>query len=196
MASRIATEYVNASLTLPEADLPKWLDFCETHQLGLQVFVLDNGSQEVVLEDADGGESVRLTFQHHQGSYRCSLTCRVKKPRLTQTLREMISRFRGDAVVNRIYSGFTMVYHYMNGSVVRIAECKNSQVRTVFERRNLLSRLEAQFRLCSVEEEIGRLKQSVNGLLDRRNRTDEPAILKEIDESLKIHSKMLFILEA
>lgn len=196
MASRIATEYVNASVTLPEADLRKWMDFCETHELKLQVFVLENGNQEVVLEDVAGGESVRLTLQHSEGCYRGSLTCRVKQPRLTQTLREMISRFKGDAVVNRIYRGFTMVYHYIGGRVVRIAENKNNELRTVYEYRDTLGKLEAQFRLCSVEEEIGRLWQSVNELLDRRNREDKPEILKEIDESLKLHSRMLFILEA
>lgn len=196
MASRIATEYVNASLTLPEAEMRKWLDFCGTHELRMQVFVLDNGNQEVVLEDVAGGESVRLTFQHAEGSYRCSLTCRVVQPRLTRTLREMISRFKGDAVVNRIYAGFTMVYHYLQGRVVRIVECKKNQVRTVYEYRDPLRRLEAQFKLCSVEEEIGRLKESVNDLLDRRNAADNPAVLKEIDESLKYHSRMLFILEA
>ncbi len=196
MASRIATEYVNASLTLPEAEMPKWMALCGTHQLRLQVFVLDNGNQEVVLEDEAGGESIRLSFERSEGKYRCSLTCRVERPKLTQTLREMISRFKGDAVVNRIYEGFTMVYHYLRGSVVRIAECKGSQIRTVYEYRDTLGRLEAQFKLCSVEEEIERLKQSVNDLLDRRNRSDDSAALTEIDESLKYHSRLLFVLEA
>lgn len=196
MAGRIATEYVNAVLTLPEAEMPRLIAFCRTQQLRLQVFVLDNGNQEVVLEDEAGGESLRLNFERFGGGYRCSLTCRVVKPNLTNTLRKMVSSFKGDAVVNRIYNGFTMVYHYMQGSVVRIAECKDGAVRTVYEWRDPLGRLEAQFKLCSVEEEIASLRQSVNDLLDRRNRTQDEAEKSEIDERLKYHSRMLFILEA
>lgn len=196
MAIRIATEYVHASLTLPEAEWTRWMDFCAARQLKPQVFVLENGSQEVVLEDVAGGESVRLMFEHHNGSYRCALRCRVKQPRLTQTLREMISRFKGDALVNRIYAGFTMVYHYQSGAVVRIEESRAGEIRTVYERRHRLSRLEARFRLCTVEEEIGKLKHSVNELLDRRNQADEPAVLEEIDENLRACSRRLFILEA
>jgi hypothetical protein len=51
MAQRVATEYVNASLTLTEAEMPKLISLCEIQQLRLQVFVLDNGNQEVVLEE-------------------------------------------------------------------------------------------------------------------------------------------------
>ena len=197
MASRIATEYVLASLTLPEAAWSGWMDFCAARQLRPQVFVLDNGNQEVVLEDVAGGESVRWTFQQEGGTYRCSMTGRVMRPNLTRTLHEMISTFKGDAVVNRIYKGFTMVYHYREGLVARIAECRDGRViRIVYERRHRLSSLEERFRLQAVEEEIGRLKATVNELLDRRNRTAEPAALNEIDESLRAVSRKLFILEA
>jgi hypothetical protein len=196
MAQRVATEYVNANLTVPETEMPRLLAQCGTQQLRLQVFVLDNGNQEVVLEDDAGGESIRLTFERSEGNYRCSLTCRVVQPKLTNALRKMVSAFKGDAVVNRIYEGFTMVYHYMQGSVVRIAECRGSTVRTVFEYRDTIGRMEALFQLCSVEDEIGRLKQSVNELLDRRNRLTDPASVRDIDERLKYHSRLLFVLEA
>ncbi|WP_123041312.1 non-ribosomal peptide synthetase module [Cohnella candidum] len=196
MAQRVATEYVNANLTVPETDMPRLLALCGAQQLRLQVFVLENGNQEVVLEDDAGGESIRLTFERSEGNYRCRLTCRVVQPKLTNVLRKMVSAFKGDAVVNRIYEGFTMVYHYMQGAVIRIAECKGNAVRTVFEYRDTLGRMEAQFQLCSVEEEIGRLKQSVNELLDRRNRAADPGSIREIDERLKYHSRLLFVLEA
>ncbi len=196
MAHRVATEYVNVNLTVPEADMPRLIGLCESQQLKLQVFVLENGNQDFAIEDGASGESVRMTFERSNGDYRCRLTCRVVQPKLTNALRRMVQIYRGDAVVNRIYAGFTMVYHYRRGSVVRIAECKDGAVRTVFEHRDSVGLLEAQFNLRSVEEEIAHLKQSVNELLDRRNSLIDSSATDEIDERLKLHSRLLFALEA
>ncbi len=196
MAQRVATEYVNANLQLSEAEMPKLISMCELQQLRLQVFVLDNGNQEVVLEDESVGESIRLTFERADGRFRCSLTCRVVHPKLANALRNLVATFRGDAVVNRIYQGFTMIYHYIQGKVARIVECKGTNLRTVFEHRDTAGRLQTLFNLLSVEEEINRLRNSVNDLLDLRNQTEEPGLIREIDQSLKYHSRMLFALEA
>ncbi|WP_239615186.1 non-ribosomal peptide synthetase module [Cohnella mopanensis] len=196
MAQRVATEYVNASLTLTEADMSRLISLCESQQLRLQVFVLDNGNQEVVLEEDAGGESIRLTFERSNGQYRCVLTCRVVQPKLTNALRKLVSSFKGDAVVNRIYQGFTMVYHYIQGNVARIVESKGTLLRTVFEHKDTLGRLESQFKLFSVEDEIDRLRGSVNELLDIRNQTKEPGLIVDIDQRLKCHSRLLFSLEA
>ncbi|MCD9022733.1 non-ribosomal peptide synthetase module [Cohnella silvisoli] len=196
MAQRVATEYVNASLSLTEAEMPRLISLCEIQQLRLQVFILDNGNQEVVLEDDAGGESIRLTFERTNGEYRCVLSCRVVQPKLTNTLRKLVASYKGDAVVNRIYPSYTMVYHYIRGAVVRIVESKGTLLRTVFEQRDTVGRLESQFHLCSVEEEINRLRGSVNELLDIRNQTKEPEMIVEIDQRLKYHSRLLFALEA
>lgn len=196
MAHRVATEYVNASLTLTEAEMPRLISLCETQQLRLQVFILDNGTQEVVLEDDAGGESIHLTFERSDGEYRCVLTCRVVQLKLTNTLRKLVSSFKGDAVVNRIYPSYTMVYHYIRGAVVRIVESNGVHLRVVFEHRDTLGFMENQFNLCSVEEEINRLRGSVNELLDMRNQMRDPQTIAEIDQSLKYHSRMLFTLEA
>lgn len=196
MAKRIATEYVNANLKVPMADMPRLIALCGAQQLRLQVFVLDNGNQEVVLEDDAGGESIRLNFERTEGHYQCSLTCRVVQTQMTNILRKMVAAFKGDAVVNRIYEGFTMVYHYVQGSVVRIAECRENVIRTVYEYQDTLGKMESQFKLCSVEDEIAKIRQSVNELLDRRNRRKDPATVGEIDECLKYHSRLLFALEA
>ncbi|WP_373231402.1 non-ribosomal peptide synthetase module [Cohnella sp.] len=196
MAHRVATEYVNASLTLTEAEMPRLITLCEIQQLKLQVFVLDNGNQEVVLEEDAGGESIRLTFERINEEYRCTLTCRVVQPKLTNTLRKLVSFFKGDAIVNRIYPSYTMVYHYIRGAVVLIVENNGTQTRTVFEHKDTLGRMESQFNLCSVEEEINRLRGSVNELLDIRNQLKDPEQIAEIDLSLKYHSRLLFTLEA
>jgi len=196
MAQRVATEYVNASFTLPESEMPRLISLCQLQQLKMQVFVLDNGNQEVVLGDDAGGETIRLTFERMNGQYRCVLTCRVVQPNLNNALRKLVSSFKGDAVVNRIYPGFTMVYHYIRGAVVRIVECSGNNVRTVFEHRDTVGALEAQFKLISVEGEIERLRGAVNELLDIRNQTQDARQIADIDEKLKYHSRMLFALEA
>lgn len=196
MAKRVATEYVNASLTLTEAEMRSLTSLCGTQQLRQQVFVLDNGNQEMVLEDEAGGESIRLTFERRGGRYRCSLSCRVVQPGLTDTLRKMVSSFKGDAVVNRIYPGFTMVYHYLGGKVVRIVECKGETIRTVFEQRSTVSVMESQYQLCAVEEEIAIVRNAVNELLDQRNAATDAAQIADIDEKLRHHSRLLFALEA
>ncbi|TVY04040.1 non-ribosomal peptide synthetase module [Cohnella terricola] len=196
MAQRVATEYVNACLSLTEAEMPKLISLCEVQQLRLQVFVLDNGNQEVVMEDEVGGESIRLTFERVNGQFRCALTCRVIHLKLTNALRKLVSTFKGDAVVNRIYQGFTMIYHYIQGNVARIIECKGSTFKTVFEYRNTVGRLESLYQSCSVEEEIERLRGSVNELLDLRNQTKETGLIREIDQRLKYQSSLLFSLEA
>ncbi len=196
MAQRVATEYVNANLQLTETEMLQLLSICELQQLRLQVFVLDNGNQEVVLEDESVGESIRLTFERVDGQFRCSLTCRVVHPKLTNALRKLVATFKGDAVVNRIYQGFTMIYHYIEGKVARIAEHKGMTLRTVFEHRDTAGQLESLFNLLSVEEEITRLRGSVNDLLDMRNQTKDSELIREIDDSLTSHSRMLFALEA
>jgi len=196
MAQRVATEYVNASLQLMETEMPKLISMCELQQLRLQVFVLDNGNQEVVMKDESVGESIRLTFERADGRFHCSLSCRVVHPKLTNALRKLVATFRGNAVVNRIYPGFTMIYHYIQGKVVRIVESKESVLRTVFEHRDTAGRLETLFNLLSVEEEINRLRGSVNELLDLRNQTIDPGLIREIDQSLEYHSRMLFAMEA
>ncbi|THF83777.1 non-ribosomal peptide synthetase module [Cohnella fermenti] len=196
MAERVATEYVNATLKLTEADMQALFALSDSLELRHQVFVLDTGSHEWVLEDDSAGESLRLSFERENGIYVCALSCRVVKPRLTNFLRKLVSTFRGDAVVNRIYTGFTMVYHYRSGKVVRIAECKGGEIRTVFEQRNSIGLMEEQFKLCDVEREIGIAWQSVNELLDLRNRAVAEAEIAEIDARLKRHSQLLFALEA
>ncbi|RUS47624.1 non-ribosomal peptide synthetase module [Cohnella sp. AR92] len=196
MAERVATDYVHATLKLTEAEMPALFALSETQQLRMQVFVLDTGNHELMLEDAAAGESVRMKFERVDGMYVCTLSCKVVMPKLTNFLRKLVSTFRGDAVVNRIYPGFTMIYHYLNGKVIRIAECKGEEVHTVFEYRNTLGLIEEQFKRRHVEQEIGIVRHAVNELLDLRNRSDSESEILEIDERLKHHSRLLFALEA
>ena len=66
MAKRLATEYVNAKLQLTNEEMAEFIRLFEEQQIHLQVLVLDNGNQELVLEDVAGREEVRLTFERQQ----------------------------------------------------------------------------------------------------------------------------------
>ncbi|MGM0880008.1 MAG: non-ribosomal peptide synthetase module [Bacillota bacterium] len=196
MAKRLATEYVNAKLQLTNDEMAEFIRLFEEQQLRLQVLVLDNGNQELVLEDVAGREEVRLTFERQQDYYVCVLTCRLIGPRLTNAMRKAVSAFRGNAIVNRIYSHYTMIYHYMNGTVLKIVESSKTGERVVFEFKDTLGQLERVFRSRLIEREISLINSAVNELLDLRNQTKEAGEIGEIDERLTELTRKLFVLEA
>lgn len=196
MAQRLATEYVKACLQLTEEEMAGFVRFFGDQHIRLQVRVLEGGNQEVVLEDVAGKEEVRLTFERNQDLYVCVLSCRLVHPKLTNALRKAISKFRGDAVVNRIYPNYTMVYHYSQGAVHKIIENSNGQSRVVFELKNTALLLEAQFRSIQVEGQIRHIQNSINELLDLRNQAVSQAEIEAIDLRLKQHTHALFVLEA
>ncbi|WP_424768117.1 non-ribosomal peptide synthetase module [Paenibacillus sp. sgz302251] len=196
MAKRLATEYVNAKLQLTNEEMAKFIRMFEEQQLRLEVLVLDNGNQELVLEDVAGMEEVRLTFERQQNYYVCVLTCRFVGLRLTNAMRKAVSAFRGSAIVNRIYSHYTMIYHYMNGSVIKIVESSKTGDRVVFEFKDTLGQLERVFRSRLIEREIGLINNAVNELLDLRNQTKDAKEIYRIDERLTELTSKLFVLEA
>ncbi|NIK75989.1 hypothetical protein FHS15_001096 [Paenibacillus castaneae] len=196
MAKRLATEYVNAKLQLTNEEMAEFIRLIEEQQLRLQVLVLDNGNQELVLEDVAGREEVRLTFERQQAYYVCELSCRIVGPRLTNAMRKAVSAFRGNAIVNRIYSHYTMIYHYKNGSVLKIVESSKTGDRVVFEFKDTLGQLERVFRSRLIEREIGLINSAVNELLDLRNQARTGEEIRIIDERLANLTHKLFVLEA
>ncbi|MNZ82985.1 hypothetical protein D3C78_1017010 [compost metagenome] len=196
MAKRLATEYVNAKLQLTNEEMVKFIGLFEEQQIRLEVLVLDNGNQELVLEDAAEREEVRLTFERQKDYYVCVLSCRLVGPRLTNAMRKAVSAFRGSAIVNRIYSHYTMIYHYRNGSVQKIIESTKAGERIVFEYKDTLGQLERVYQSRLIEREIGLLSGAVNELLDLRNQTKDAAEIGKIDERLTELTRKLFILEA
>ncbi|MFD0588315.1 non-ribosomal peptide synthetase module [Paenibacillus sp. GCM10027627] len=196
MAKRLATEYVNAKLQLKHEEMARFIALMEDQQLRLQVLVLDNGNQELVLHDVAGREEVRLSFERQQDFYVCELTCRLVEPRLTNALRKAVSAFKGNATVNRIYSHYTMIYHYRNGAVHKIVESSGASERVVFEHKDTLGQLERVFHSRLIEREIGLINGAVNELLDLRNQTRDKAEIAAIDERLTELTRKLFVLEA
>ncbi|GJM79243.1 hypothetical protein HMSSN139_17390 [Paenibacillus sp. HMSSN-139] len=79
MAQRLATEYVNASMRLTEVQMSQFVHKVYDPHVRQRVKVLDNGGQEVVLED-DGGEEVHLPFERVDGYYICEMSFRLENP--------------------------------------------------------------------------------------------------------------------
>ncbi|MBD2844638.1 non-ribosomal peptide synthetase module [Paenibacillus sp. IB182496] len=196
MAQRIATEYVKACLRLTEEEMSRFVRFFGDQHVRLQVRVLEGGNQELVLEDEAGKEEVRLTFERQKDVYVGVLSCRLVHPKLTNALRKAMSMFKGDAIVNRIYPSYTMIYYYTGGAVRKIVEQSRGAARVVFELKDTIGELERRFRSTGVEQDIVRIKQAINELLDLRNQTQHARELAAIDDRLRKHAQALFVLEA
>lgn len=196
MAKRLATEYVNARLQLSADDLDRFVRFVGSQNIRTRVRVVGCGNQEMALVDETNGEEVSLTFEQRDDRFVCELSCRLVHPKLTNALRRAVSAFRGDAVVNRIYSGFTMTYYYKRGAVHKIVEHGRDGVRVVFERRDTVGELESLYRNRQVEMEIERIQDAIDELLDLRNQCTAPGEKQAVDERLRQYTKRLFILEA
>jgi len=196
MAKRLATEYVKACLQLTSQEMAKFVRFMGDQSVRMQVRVLENGNHELALVDDAVKEEVRLTFERQQDMFVCVISCRLIHPRLTNAMRKAVSAFRGDAVVNRIYPAYTMVYHYSRGAVTRIVEQSNGTSRTIFELKDTLGQLERTFNNRQVEQEIERIGCAVNELLDLRNQCKEASEIREIDDRLRAYTQRLFVLEA
>ncbi|EXX89361.1 hypothetical protein BG53_15935 [Paenibacillus darwinianus] len=196
MAQRLATEYVKACLQLTAQEMAKFVRFMGDQNVRMQVRVLENGNHELALVDETGKEEIRLIFERHDDLFVCVLSCRLVHPKLTNAMRKAVSQFRGDAVVNRIYPNYTMVYHYKKGAVHRIVELSGGESRTVFELKDTLGMLERTFNNRQVEFEIERIQCAVNELLDLRNQSKHAAEIRNIDERLKQCTRQLFVFEA
>ncbi|MCM3746735.1 non-ribosomal peptide synthetase module [Paenibacillus pasadenensis] len=196
MAQRIATEYVHAKLQLTRDEMTRFFRFIKEQQVRFSVMVLENGSQEAVLEDNAGREKVRFVFQQEDGQFICEWSCRITQPALTNVMRKVVSAFKGDAVVNRIYSHYTMTYHYQAGAVQRITEQNDAGSRVVYQFKDTLGEMERTFRMNTVENEIDWLKRAVNRLLDQRIAAGTDEDKQKIDLQLSEMSSRLFALEA
>ncbi|MBQ4900585.1 non-ribosomal peptide synthetase module [Paenibacillus sp. Marseille-P2973] len=195
MAQRLATEYVNASLRLSEVQMSQFIHKVYDPHVRQRVKVLENGSQEVVLED-DGGEEVHLPFDRRDGYYVCELSFRLEKPHLTNVMRLLFAAFKGSGMVTRIYNGFMMMYYYQDGRVRKIVEYSKDSYKLVFELKDTLGELQRIYRNNDVEREIEYIHGSINTLLDKRIIANDPDAVNRIDDELRGHTRRLFALEA
>lgn len=194
MAQRLATEYVNASMRLTEVQMSQFIHKVYDPHVRQRVKVLDNGGQEVVLED-DGGEEVHLPFERVDGFYVCEMSFRLEKPHLTNVMRLLFAAFKGSGMVTRIYNGFMMMYYYQEGRVRKIVEYSRDSYKLVFEYKDAAAELQQIYRNNDIELEIARIRKNINSLLDQRFVADE-ADVERIDNELRQCSRRLFVLEA
>lgn len=195
MANRLATEYVKTCLQLTEAEMDSFIQMFKDHGASMQVKVLENGNQEVVLQD-DAGEDIVLSFERKANLYVCEGTCRIHNRNIVNLMRKAVSVFKGDAIVHRIYTGYTMVYTYKQGAVVKITENTGTSEKIVYEYRDTIGQLEQLFHKNEVETEIDAIRAQINSLLDLRNEIQEDGIREHIDGRLHKLTHRLFILEA
>ena len=196
MVQRLATEYVKTSLVLDETQLNEALRIFQSHRLDFKVKVLDNGDREVTIEHASGSQHLVLTFERKYGKYVLEGSCRFTDLNLANAMRKVVSRFKGDALVNRIYPYYTLEYCYHGGFVVRIVEKSRGGERLVYQARDFAGELERRLSSGAVEAEIEGLRHEINHWLDRRNEAVLPADKEKIDEELGRLAHRLFVLEA
>ncbi|HEY0829249.1 MAG TPA: non-ribosomal peptide synthetase module [Bacilli bacterium] len=195
MAKRIATEYVKSSLNLTEAELLKFIEIFEDEQRVLLVKVFENGNQQIIFRD-NAEDEVVFSFELSNGKYISEGSCRVSNPQLTNLMRKAVSDFKGNAIVNRIYSDFTMVYYYERGLVVKIVEMIGSAQKVIYEYTNTANVLEQWFHNQKAEEEIQETYRKIDKLLDLRIESGEKPEHTQIDLQLQRLTHKLFVLEA
>jgi hypothetical protein len=195
MAQRLATEYVKACLVLTEAEMLKFVQIFADHQVQLQVKVYENGSQDVVFQDG-GEDEIVLLFERKDVKYVFTGSCRLSSPNLVNVMRKALAEFKGSAIVNRIYSSYTMVYHYNRGTVMKIIEVKETNEKIIYEYKDTAEQLKLLFLKQNVEVEIQAINEQINEMLDLRNLSMESTLITQIDHRLQLLSHRLFSLEA
>ncbi|MDF2723797.1 MAG: hypothetical protein K0Q59_3472 [Paenibacillus sp.] len=195
MAQRLATEYVKTCLTLTEAEMIQFLKLFEGERVSLEVKDTEHGKRDIVLRD-NAGEEVVLAFERSKSGYGCEGSCRVSDPVLANLIRKAVSKFKGDAIVNRIYPAFTMKYVYKRGSVVQISEIISGKHKLVYEHKDTIGQFEQLYRKQQVEQQIVHVYKRIDELLDTRNQAQSLGDQRQVDEQLARLAQKLFELEA
>ena len=197
MAQRLATNYAKAYFTVSEEELEQFVSLFTNEHISVDVQVCENGDREVVLTDKSG--QIQLNFLRTGNLYSCDSSYLIRDLQLANVMRKAMKIFRGRGIVHRIYDGFTMVYHYDEGSVVSIRELSGDEETTVFENTAaFVSReLEMLFRQTGGERQIEEVRQETDRLLDLRNwaMRAAPEQVGAIDMRLAELAKRLFELE-
>ncbi|MDH4616816.1 hypothetical protein [Brevibacillus sp. AY1] len=197
MAQRLATNYAKAYFTMNEEELAQFVSLFTNEHISVDVKVCDNGDRDVILNDKSG--EIQLNFLRAGNRYSCDSSYLIRDRQLAEAMRKAMKTFRGQGIVHRIYDGFTMVYHYDQGSVVSIHEVTGDEELSIFENTaSYVSReLDQLFQQTGGEEEIESIRQETDRWLDLRNwaKRTAPEKLSAIDERLTALSQRLFELE-
>jgi hypothetical protein len=198
MAQRLATNYANAYFTMNEEELDQFVTLFANEHISVDVKICDNGDRDIILTDQNG--DIQLSFHRTGNRYSCESSYLIRDLHLANTMRKAMKAFRGHGIVHRIYDGFTVVYHYDEGSVVSIREVSGNEEVPIFENTapNMAKELESLFQQTGSEQEIERIRQETDRLLDLRNWSQRvaPERVGFIDLRLAELSRRLFVLEA
>lgn len=198
MAQRLATNYAKAYFTVNEEELNQFVSLFTNEHISVDVKVCDNGDRDVILTDNSG--EIQLSFTRSGNRYSCDSSYLIRDRQLANVMRKAMKTFRGYGIVHRIYDGFTVVYHYDQGSVVSIHELSGDEEVSIFENTSpsVANELEGLFQQDGSEREIESLYQETDRWLDLRNWATRtaPEKLCMIDCRLAALSKRLFELEA
>lgn len=197
MAQRSATNYAKAYFTMDEAELAQFVTLFANEHISVDVKICDNGDRDVFLTDNSG--EIQLSFLRAGNRYSCDSSYLIRDRQLANAMRKAMKTFRGQGIVHRIYDGFTMVYHYDQGSVVSIQELSGDEETSIFENTASIvtAQLDSLFQQMGSEREIESLRQETDRWLDLRSwaKSNAPEKLAAIDCRLAALSKRLFELE-
>ncbi|CAM5786712.1 MULTISPECIES: hypothetical protein [Brevibacillus] len=198
MAQRLATNYAKAYFTMNEEELNRFVSLFTNEHISVEVKICENGDRDVLLTDKSG--AIQLTFHRLGNRYSCESSYLIRDMHLANAMRKAMKTFRGHGIVHRIYDGFTVVYHYDEGSVVSIQEVSGDEEVSIFENTapHAAKELEELFRQTGSECEIDSIRQETDRWLDLRNwaKHAAPEKLGMIDLRLCALSRRLFELEA
>ncbi|USG67511.1 hypothetical protein NDK47_09655 [Brevibacillus ruminantium] len=198
MAQRLATNYAKAYFTMNEEELNRFVSLFTNEHISVEMKIFENGDRDVLLTDQSG--AIQLTFHRKGNRYSCESSYLIRDMQLANAMRKAMKTFRGHGIVHRIYQGFTVVYHYDEGSVVRIQEISDDEEVSIFENSapHAAKELEMLFRKTGSECEIDSIRQETDRWLDLRNwaKHEAPEKLDMIDSRLCAMSRRLFELEA
>jgi len=159
MAQRLATNYAKAYFTMSEEELAQFVSLFANEHVSVDVKVCDNGDRDVILSDRSG--EIQLNFLRTGNRYSCDSSYLIRDRQLAEAMRKAMKTFRGQGIVHRIYDGFTMVYHYDQGSVVSIRELTGDEELSVFENTAsyVSQELEQLFQQRGSEQEIESIRK-------------------------------------
>jgi hypothetical protein len=199
MAQRLATNYASAYFTMSEQELTQFVKLFANEKIDVKEKVYDNGDRDITIDDHSG--EIQLTFHRKGNRYSCESSYVIKDLTLANAMRKAMKAFKGHGIVHRIYESFTVVYHYDEGSVIRIEEVTEDSEVPIYEGTHIgqtSKELERLYMSTGSEEEIKMIREETDRLLDLRNWAKKvtPERISAIDQQLSGLSTRLFLLEA
>lgn len=219
MGRRIATEFETIRLTLGGAEVESLLKRLREANIPLYEHVLKNGDVEVgysALHNAfylrliqeryaadEGGERYGSGEDGREPHASVQATTRFRAvgagqftdPEVAEVIRRIIAEFRGEALMKRVYRGFSVLYTYVEGRVVRIVERTSYGERVIYERAESgRVTFDPSSEDLSLAAEVALLKAEIDRLLDVRNAA-KPSDIPAVDAALKALARRLMALE-